>query len=199
VKMADARAIPGQGFWLFHSGLTDLQYTLSVLDTATGRQKTYRNDRADPSELCGGADTATFGPDNETGSASRPALEARAPTQIANASLTLLDRFQATLTATDPRTGRVAAGVAIPQDARWGYFSLPAFTGDPAFPEVFAKMVDATSLPGGFFWVFHTGLTDLEYTLTVTDPSTGAVKTYHNDRSDPARLCGGADTAAFTN
>ncbi len=64
------------------------------------------------------------------------------------------------------------------------------------FPEVFLKMADATSSSGGF-WVFHTGLTDLQYTMTVTDTVTGAVRTYQNDRSDPARLCGGSDTAAF--
>ena len=199
VKMVDARAIPGQGFWVFHTGLTDLQYTLSVLDTQTGKQKTYRNDRADPSALCGGADTATFGPDMP------PSLQGPVPPSTpfpgaGGPTLTLLDRFQATLTATDPRTGEVAEGVANPHpDGNWGYFGLPAFTGDAAFPEVFVKMSDATSLPGGFFWVFHTGLTDLEYVLTVTDTKRGEVKVYRNDRGDPDRLCGGADTAAFTN
>ena len=57
-------------------------------------------------------------------------------------------------------------------------------------------MVDGRSL-GGAFWVFHTGLTDLEYTLTVTDSSNGAERVYRNERSDPSRLCGGADTDAF--
>ena len=57
-------------------------------------------------------------------------------------------------------------------------------------------MLDATSLDG-WFWLFHTGLTDLEYTLTVTDSISGAQRTYRNDRSDPERLCGGADTQAF--
>ena len=45
--------------------------------------------------------------------------------------------------------------------------------------------------------MFHTGLTDLEYTLTVTDRETGAQRVYRNDRSDPSRLCGAADTKAF--
>ena len=192
VKMADATAI-GEGFWVFHSGLTDLEYTLSVVDTVTGQQKSYQNDRSDPQALCGGADTGTF-----TGSPSTPAAGARVAARASGSagSIALLGRFTATLSAVDPRTGREAAGVPIPKDAKWGYFSLPDFTGDASFPEVFVKMLDGTSL-GGFFWLFHTGLTDLEYTLTVTDQTTGAQNVYRNDRSDPARLCGAADTRAF--
>lgn len=73
---------------------------------------------------------------------------------------------------------------------RSGYFSLPAFTGDADFPEVFVKMVDATSVFGDF-WLFHTGLTDLTYTLTVDDSVTGATRTYEKPGGD---YCGGADT-----
>jgi hypothetical protein len=100
------------------------------------------------------------------------------------------------LSATDPRTGAVGPGRAIPRGDRFGYFSLPSFTGDATFPEVFVKLLDARTL-GGFFWTFHTGLTDLQYTMTVADTATGAVRVYRNDRTDPSRLCGGADTAAF--
>jgi photosystem II stability/assembly factor-like uncharacterized protein len=194
VKMADATSF-GEGFWVFHSGLTDLQYTLSIVDTVTGRQKSYQNDRSDPQSLCGGADTGTFTEEPVDAPATAPRAARVLPGE-GMPSLTLLGRFEATLTAFDPRTGRTENGLALAQDARWGYFSLPAFTGAPSFPEVFVKMLDGTSL-GGFFWLFHTGLTDLEYTLTVTDHVSGAQKTYVNDRSDPSRLCGGADTAAF--
>ena len=68
-----------------------------------------------------------------------------------------------------------------PGDDRSGYFSLPAFTGDADFPEVFVKMVDATSVFGDF-WLFHTGLADLAYTLTVVDSVTGATRTYEKRR-----------------
>lgn len=191
VKMADATSFDG-GYWVFHTGLTDLQYTLSVVDTVTGRQKSYRNDRSDPQSLCGGADTTTF-----SGGGSARETMPRRTRSAGQSTLSLLGRFDATLSAVDPRTGREAEGVAVPQGSKWGYFSLPAFTNDPTFPEVFLKMVDASALPGGHFWVFHTGLTDLEYTLTVTDRETGAQRVYRNDRSDPSRLCGGADTQAF--
>ena len=67
-------------------------------------------------------------------------------------------------------------------------------TGDPALPEVIVKMVDAHAISGKF-WFFHTGLTSLDYTLTVTDSETGDFRTYES----PAAFCGSADTAAFSN
>jgi hypothetical protein len=196
VKLVDGTSLDGS-FWFFHSGLTDLQYTVSVLDTVSGRQKSYMNDRSDPQKLCGGADTETFAVDAPPGPVPTAQRATRPRASSAAGALPLLGRFTATLTAVDPRTGREAVGVPIARDAKWGYFSIPDFTGDASFPEVFVKMLDATALPGGAFWVFHTGLTDLEYTLMVTDSTTGEQKTYRNDRSDPNRLCGGADTQAF--
>jgi photosystem II stability/assembly factor-like uncharacterized protein len=131
VKMADATSL-GDGFWVFHSGLTDLEYTLSVFDTVTGQQKSYQNDRSDPEALCGGADTGTF-----TGTASAAGVRAavRAGATTPGSALTLLGRFTATLSAIDPRTGNEAAGVPVARDPKWGYFSLPAFTGDATFPK----------------------------------------------------------------
>lgn len=113
----------------------------------------------------------------------------------------VLNRFQITLTASDPRTGRVAVGTpnALGHGSA-GFFSLPDLTGDPDFPEVAVKMVDARFIVptlGGGFWFFHAPLTDVQYTLTVKDRVTGAVKTYSNVPGDSGQLCGGADTSAF--
>jgi hypothetical protein len=115
-------------------------------------------------------------------------------------SLELLNRrFVITLVATDPRTGATTIGVPTLLGRGAGYFSLPDFTGDPTFPEVTVKMVDATAVPapGGGFWFFHAPLTDVHYELTVTDQFTGAVKTYSNTPGASGQLCGGADTSAF--
>jgi hypothetical protein len=108
-------------------------------------------------------------------------------------------RFAVTLDATNPRNGAVAAGVPNPLGSSAGFFSLPDFTGDPTFPEVTVKMVDATGSPalGGDFWFFHAPLTDVQYTLTVEDRTTGAVKTYSNGSGSSGQLCGGVDTSAF--
>lgn len=114
--------------------------------------------------------------------------------------LNLLNRrFQITMIATNPRTGATAKGVPFLLGETSGYFSLPEFTGDPTFPEVTVKMVDATAIPAlrGDFWFFHAPLTDVQYTLTVRDTHRGSVKTYSNSTGSSGLLCGGVDTSAF--
>lgn len=110
-----------------------------------------------------------------------------------------LSRFAVTLEARNPRTGEMAVGVPIRLSFRSGYFSLPAFTGDPQFPEVTVKIVDATlSLAlGGHFWFFHSPLTDVSYTITVKDQWRNTERTYSNQPGAPGQLCGEADTNAF--
>ena len=76
----------------------------------------------------------------------------------------------------------------------FGFFSIPAITGNPGNPEVFVKILDGT-LINGEFWFFYGGLTDLEYTLTVTDQGTGAVRTYSKARRQ--RVWGLRAQAAF--
>jgi hypothetical protein len=143
----------------------------------------------------------TRGPSTERARCGRSRLRWPVPVSVVSAStLSLLGgRFRARLRATDPRTSRTVEGEAILRADGFGYFSLPGFTGDPTFPEVFVKMTDGTALPGRSFWVFHSGLTDVEYTLTVTDTVTGDVRTYRRGAPGGAALCGEADTSAFRN
>ena len=101
--------------------------------------------------------------------------------------------FVVTLSATDPHTGLTAPGVATQVNDLWGYFSIPAITGNPNNPEVFVKLLDGTAI-NGEYWFFYGGLTNLEYTLTVTDSTTGKQKTYTKLAGSE---CGGSDTAAF--
>ncbi len=198
VKMVDARGAPlpyGGHAWVFHSSLTDLDYTLTVRETETGRARTYT--AADSASLtCGLADTSAFARECGVEASSAPVAGTRLSAFGTELSL-VGGRFRATLQATDPRTGRIVEGAAIPRADGFGYFSLPGFTGDPSFPEVFVKMVDGRTQPGRSFWVFHTGLTDLAYTLSVRDTVTGAVRTYAGGATAGGLLCGSADTAAF--
>jgi len=201
VKMVNASGQPppyGGHDWVFHSSLTDLDYRLTVLETETGRIRTY--EAADSASLtCGRADTSAFARACVAEESPRR-ISATLTTTGSGGELSLLGgRFPATLQARDPRTNQIVEGTALARADGFGYFSLPAFTGDPTFPEVFVKMVDATALPGGYFWLFHTGLTDLEYTLTVTDRVTGVIRAYTGGATDGTRLCGGADTTAFRN
>jgi len=112
--------------------------------------------------------------------------------------------FDITLHARDPRTGAEGDGEAIPQNDVFGYFTIPALVpispGAPVVPEVFVKMLDARAIAGQDFWLFWGGLTDLEYTLTVTDTVRGTVKSKFNPArppGEPATNCLGADTSGF--
>ncbi|MDQ6894239.1 MAG: PKD domain-containing protein, partial [Acidobacteriota bacterium] len=59
--------------------------------------------------------------------------------------------------------------------------------------ELVIKVVDGSTF-NGHFWVFYGALSNLEYTITVTDTTTGAVKTYHNPLGTTASV---ADVNAF--
>ena len=59
--------------------------------------------------------------------------------------------------------------------------------------EVVLKVLDGRPV-NGKFWVFYGALSSVEYTLTVTDTETGAVKTYRNPPGGSGNI---ADTGAF--
>jgi hypothetical protein len=59
--------------------------------------------------------------------------------------------------------------------------------------DLVVKVLDGRDV-NGHFWVFYGSLTDVQFTLTVTDTQTGAVKTYFNSHGQLASV---ADTAAF--
>jgi PKD repeat protein len=102
--------------------------------------------------------------------------------------------FSVTLSARDQRTGNTGSGFALPQTDVFGLFSLPDITFDPGNPEVFLKLLDGTSV-NGHYWVFYGGLTDVEYTLTVTEIATGRQKSYLKPAGSSR---GGFDTSAFS-
>lgn len=174
-------------FWFFHSSVTDLDYTITVRDTASGRVRFYRNESANPG--CGAADTGAF-LERSTAPSSD---ESRVGSNLAPGegdTLSLVGgRYQITLSVVNPFTGADDAGLAMPQTDRLGYFSFPSLTGDPAFPEVFVSLVELRPYEPMFS---HTGLTNLQYTLTLTDRETGIVTTHQNDRADVFNLCGGS-------
>ena len=101
--------------------------------------------------------------------------------------------FRVRLAVRDQRTGRTAAGRATSLEDHFGYFTVPGLTALADNPEVFVKIVDGRAVNGAF-WFFHAALTDLEYTLTVTEEATGRVKTYSKAAGS---ACGGIDTSAF--
>jgi hypothetical protein len=80
-------------------------------------------------------------------------------------------------------------GQAVPLTSDTGYFWF--FSSNNI--ELVIKVVDGRAF-NQHFWVFYGALSDVEYTITVTDSETGAVRTYMNTQG---RLASVADVIAF--
>jgi|SRR5688572_5032413 len=85
--------------------------------------------------------------------------------------------------------GTSGLGQGVPFTADAGYFWF--FTSNNV--ELVIKVVDGRAV-NGRFWVFFGAMSDVEYTITVTDTESGASKTYENPRG---QLRSVADTSAF--
>ncbi|MFA6957114.1 MAG: hypothetical protein WC538_14690 [Thermoanaerobaculia bacterium] len=201
-KMLDGRPINGK-FWVFYGGLTDFEYTLTIFDRTAGKTRTYTKPGG---TFDGNADTSAFSKLGSGGAwfgidlppdaldASPPVASGEAACLSSGDSLcVLLGRFRIRLNASDPRTGKTGIGVALPQNDLYGYFSIPDLTGNPGNVEVAVKMLDGRPI-NGKFWIFYGGLTDFQYTVTVTDTEKNTTRTY---TKPGGTFSGNADTGAF--
>lgn len=90
-----------------------------------------------------------------------------------------------------PAQGTSGVGNAIPLvGGDTGYFWF--FSSNAA--ELMVKIVDGRAV-NGRFWFFYGALSNVQYSITVTDTVTGAVKTYQNPSGNLASV---ADTNAFS-
>jgi hypothetical protein len=99
-------------------------------------------------------------------------------------------RYQARVAFRTPQ-GVTANAVAVGQTGTSGYFWF--FSPDNV--EVTVKVLDGCSF-NSRKWVFASGMTNVDVTLTVTDPVTGEVRTYNNPGGTPFAPI--LDTNAFT-
>jgi ELWxxDGT repeat protein len=83
-------------------------------------------------------------------------------------------RFQAEIAWRDFQ-GNTGTGTAVPLTGDTGYF----WFFDPANVEAVVKVLDGRGL-NGHQWVFYGALSNVEYTLTVTDTQTGLTRRYFN-------------------
>jgi hypothetical protein len=196
----DGRALNG-AFWVFYGALSNVSYTLTVTDTATGLSRRYINP---PGVFASVGDTDGFGPlgaydDAKVSPSPSPGfalVSARTDTRAATGTCTpgaqrlclQGDRFAVTAAWQDFQ-GKTGTGTAVSLTPDTGYF----WFFDPANVEVVTKVLDGTGL-NGKFWFFYGALSDVAYTLTVTDTRTGAVKTYKNLSGQFGSL---GDTGAF--
>ena len=169
---------------VFWGQLTNLRYNLEVTDTRTGQIQNYTNTAGD----CGGIDQ-NFAADLSSAGASSPA---RTPIRAAscrpgpNTLCLLKNRFSVEVDWRNPANGTSGQGGAAALSNLTGTFTF----GDRSNVELMVKMLDF----GNRTALFWGALSDLDYTLKVTDTNTGVVKTY---RSTAGKLCGGLDNNAF--
>jgi photosystem II stability/assembly factor-like uncharacterized protein len=209
IKVLDARSFSGH-FWVFYGALSNVEYTIIVTDTETGEQKTYFNPQ---NNLASVADTAAFplggsavsAPMDRNGEAflrektaftgllSRTLRQTEAAKAACTPSGTALclsgNRFRLVVAWRAVHLGTSGVGQAVPLTSDTGYFWFFQNTN----VELIIKVLDARAF-SGHFWVFYGALSNVEYTITVTDTETNQVKIYFNPQDTLASV---ADTAAF--
>jgi len=99
-------------------------------------------------------------------------------------------RFRVRVTWSVPTQGMSGVGMAVPLTSDTGYF----WFFNSANVELVIKVLDGRGV-NGKFWVFYGALSDVQYTITVTDMQTGAVKIYSNTQGNLASV---ADVTAFS-
>lgn len=206
VKVLDGRGLNGK-FWVFFGALSSVEYTLTVRDTVTGSTRQYQNPAG---RLASVADTSAFaaavashttavadGTDStasalaeisallaqpKAAALSEPCSEARFALYLGGCRFRLEVEWK-----TGP--GQTGLGRPVPLTSDTGYF----WFFSPSNVELVVKVLDGRPL-NGKYWVFFGALSDVEYTLVVTDTVTKSVKKYTNPRG---RLASIGDTAAL--
>ena len=194
IKVLDGRGVNGM-YWVFYGALSDVAYTITVTDTATGAVRAYSNASgtlasvADTSAFAGGSSSRTEPVGSSLGAVPLAPLEG--PCVAGSLTLCLNNgRFQVEVSWRVPSQGTSGSGTAVPLTSDTGYFWFFSNTN----VELVIKALDGTPV-NGQFWIFYGALSDVEYTLTVTDTATGAVKKYVNASGNLASV---ADTSAFS-
>jgi ELWxxDGT repeat protein len=210
-KVIDGRTLDDH-FWFFYGALSNVEYSLTVTDTATGAARRYLNPSG---QLASVGDTTAFGPQGAL-AVGDPAATALTQAMAAPAGGTLpasgghagpgaaspdgscqpaastlcLDggRFSVQVSWQD-FSGRQGVGTAVGLSAQTGYF----WFFNPANVELMLKVIDGRAV-NGKFWVLFGALSNVAYTVTVQDTVSGKLRTYTNPAGQFASV---ADTAAF--
>jgi hypothetical protein len=209
VRIQDTRPFGLSRFDVYYGGMTDVEYTVTVQDMETGTTRLYRNPPgkvgADVDRVSfptNGASTAMYSLVNSTSSTRAPIVGAsiapRACVPGANSVCLLSDRFEVKVDflnqfANPPAPGtmlgaKLVAGVQNPDTATFGFGSAQAI-------ESVVRIQDTRPFGLNRFDVYVGGMSDVEYTVTVTDTQTGNVRQYRNP---PGAVGGIVDRASFT-
>jgi subtilisin family serine protease len=174
----------GSSFKLFYSQLTDLQFLMTVVDTVTGRTKQYGSTPGN----CGAIDQDVQGAQNANVLVLKSEeVEGNDPKSLcvpnAGTLCLLHNRFAVQMIWRNQFSGQAGSGGAVPLSDLTGQF----FFTDPSNVELLAKVLDF----GDRILFFYGALSDLEFSIRVTDTATGRVKFFDNPAGN---FCGGRDT-----
>ncbi|HSK76602.1 MAG TPA: ELWxxDGT repeat protein [Thermoanaerobaculia bacterium] len=198
VKVLDGLGVNGH-HWVFYGALSSVEYALTVTDTRTGLARRYFNP---PGLLASVGDTQGFGPlgaHNSTSiaspspapivSESTASAKAAGPCVASATRLCLNNGRFAVEIAWKDFSGNTGSGKAVALSGDTGYFWFFTETN----VETVVKVLDGRPV-NNKFWLFYGALSNVEYTLTVTDTETGKVKAYKNPSG---RFGSVGDTGAF--
>ncbi len=197
IKVVDGRAF-NNFFWVFYGALSDVEYTITVTDTATGRVRRYENPRG---RLASVADVSAFPGSGNVSTASRADPGAAVTELVRAKSGEVAALLSSPSRPSSPNSFTVRMDWRVPSQGTSGNGRGVVVTSDTAYfwfftpnnVEVVIKIVDGRAV-NNHFWVFYGALSDVEYTITVTNNDNGAQKTYFNPSGTLASV---ADTSAF--
>ena len=210
VKLLDGRTVNGF-WWVFYGSLSNVPFTLVLRDTDTGEERAYENpprtfaSRGDtrgfplPAPALGAAVASASAGEVSTAGASAggpaPPVATTAPGSSGGPCVpgdTVLclngGRFRVEVEWEDFQGGS-GVGHTHPLTGDSGAFWF--FRGSNL--ELFVKVLDGRAV-NGRWWVFYGSLSNVPFTLTVTDTVTGTPKTYENP---PRTFASRGDTTAF--
>lgn len=184
VKVLDGRPL-NDSFWLFYASLSNVEYDLQVTDTRSRVARRYTNPAG---RFASVGDVDAFPEATAAWPGAATALPAAWPDAERSVAAAATGLCVPAATRLCLRQGRFAV------EARWRDFagtrgeagSMPWSDESGAFwffddtnLELVVKVLDGTGT-NGRHWVFAGALSNVEYTITVTDLLTGAVREYLN-------------------
>ena len=207
IKVLDGRGNNGH-FWVFYGALSNVEYGITVVDTETGAFKSYANP---PGRFASVGDTRAFPAPGGSAAADDGALLREAVDGLARLTESDagdLPEGRSDLGCRNLRDVMCLQGFRFLVEAEWEKPDGETGVGTPTNltldtgtfwffreenVELMVKVLDGRN-NNGHFWVFYGALSNVRYTLTVTDLFTGARRTYENPQGDFASV---GDTRAF--
>lgn len=196
IKVLDGRYI-NDHWWVFFGALSTVEYTISVRDTFTGESRSYYNP---PTVLASVGDIEAM-PGYEV----MPLLSRDADAEYPDPGAMFLSAKEGNCVSVNQafcvQNGRFRVEAVWTTATGSGLGQAQALTTETGIfwffdsnnVELVVKVLDGRSI-NGHWWVFFGALSDVNYTIKVTDTVTGDIKTFHNPQGTLASV---ADIEAF--